>query len=246
MINKIVKKVVDKLGYKIEKKRKFKNLSPFPQSKDPMEEGLARIVKNIGPVKTVIDVGAAAGTWFEKGVKYFPSADFVLFEPLIERKAELENLRNKHSNITLKYSALGKDRSSLKFTVTDDLDGSGFYGNGNQRDVEVDSLDNVLKEEKKDGPYILKLDTHGFEIPIIEGAEATLKKTALIIVEVYGFYVAPNSLLFWQICQFLDERGFRLVDMIDIMRRQQDDAFWQCDAFFINKTNPIFSNNSYK
>ena len=134
----------------------------------------------------------------------------------------------------VRHSALGKETSTLQFTISDDLDGSGFYGKGNQREVQVEALDEVIREQKKSGPFILKLDTHGFEIPILEGAVETLKNTELIIVEVYGFYVAPNSLLFWQICEYLDKQGFRMIDMLDMMRRKKDGAFWQCDALLKN------------
>ena len=77
----------------------------------------------------------------------------------------------------VRHSALGKETSTLQFTISDDLDGSGFYGKGNQREVQVEALDEVIREQKKSGPFILKLDTHGFEIPILEGAVETLKNT---------------------------------------------------------------------
>lgn len=33
----------------------------------------------------------------------------------------------------VKHSALGKERSTLQFTISDDLVGSGLYGKGNQK-----------------------------------------------------------------------------------------------------------------
>ena len=111
--------------------------------------------------------------------------------------------------------------------------------------MEVESLDDVLINQNNKGPYLIKLDTHGFEVPIFEGAVQTLKDTELIIVEVYGFHIAPDSLLFGEICGYLDARGFRLFDIVDTMRRPKDNAFWQADAFFIKKSNPLFADNSY-
>lgn len=242
MLKKIILKILRKLGYTL-----YKNdFIPLPkENPNTMLPGLKRSKKNIPPIGTIVDVGAAAGTWYENSVKVWPDAQYVLFEPLIERKKELEILRSTNQNITLCFSALGKEKSKLQFTISDDLDGSGFYGKGNLRDVDVEALDDVLKELKKPGPYVLKLDTHGFEMPIFEGAKQTLRNTELIIVEVYGFYVAPDSLLFWQICEYLDTQGFRLFDMVDTMRRNKDQAFWQTDAFFMKKSNPIFADNLY-
>lgn len=212
---------------------------------DTMQGGLMRSARCIPPVATVIDVGAAAGTWYEKAAAVWPAAHYVLFEPLTERRTELEALAGHRSNVSLYFAALGREKSKLQFTVTDDLDGSGFYGNGKLREVDVESLDDVLDKQNRPGPYLLKLDTHGFEVPIFEGAERMLRDAELIIVEVYGFYVAPNSFLFWHICEYLDARGFRLFDIVDTMRRPKDKAFWQADAFFLKKSNPVFADNTY-
>lgn len=242
MIKKIIQKVIKKLGYTLVKN----NVSSSSKNySDPMKDGLKRNSILIPKVSTIIDVGAAAGTWYEKSLQVWPDADYVLFEPLIERKNELELIKQKNTKVMVRHSALGKETSTLQFTISDDLDGSGFYGKGNQREVQVEALDEVIREQKKSGPFILKLDTHGFEIPILEGAVETLKNTELIIVEVYGFYVAPNSLLFWQICEYLDKQGFRMIDMLDMMRRKKDGAFWQCDAFFIKKSQPLFLDNAF-
>lgn len=243
MLKKSIVKVFNKLGYTL-----HKNVPQVNKPKaDPgsMLSGMQRSRKNIPEIRTIIDVGAAAGTWYEKAVTVWPGANYILVEPLIERKNELEKLKAENSNITLNFCALGKQKSKLEFTISDDLDGSGFYGTGTLREVPVEALDDLLKEGGKEGPYILKLDTHGFEIPIFEGAVRTLDHTEVIIVEVYGFFVAPDSKLFWEICAYLDKCGFRLFDIADIMRRKKDDAFWQADAFFLKKSNPIFSDNLY-
>ena len=47
-------------------------------------------------------------------------------------------------------------------------------------------VDTIITESKGKPPYLLKLDTHGFEVPIFEGAEKTLVDTNIIIVESYN------------------------------------------------------------
>jgi FkbM family methyltransferase len=42
-------------------------------------------------------------------------------------------------------------------------------------EVPVVSIDSELERRKLDGPYLLKLDIHGFEVPILKGAIETLK-----------------------------------------------------------------------
>jgi FkbM family methyltransferase len=225
-------------------KKLFSN-QPFVDV-NTMYKGLGRAKSELPRMNTVIDVGAAEGTWYTKAREFFPDAYFLLFEPLIERKKELDAIVAMNNKVKVYATALGDISEIVPFSVTDDLDGSGFYGSGNLRDVQVEKLDNIIDENNYTGPFLLKLDTHGYEVPILEGAKKMLTHTELIIIEVYGFHVAPNSLLFAELVTYLDTLGFRLFDINDIMRREKDQAFWQADAFFIKKSNKIFSNNSYK
>jgi hypothetical protein len=112
--------------------------------------------------------------------------------------------------------------------------------------VQVIRLDDAVKEGGLTGPFLVKLDTHGFEVPILEGCSGIVDQVSLFIIECYGFQIADNSLLFWEMCQYMDCLGFRLFDIVDIMHRPKDGSFWQCDAFFIRKENDLFKDNKYR
>jgi len=43
----------------------------------------------------------------------------------------------------------------------------------------------------------------------------------------------------------MHKKGFRLIDIVDVMRRTKDQAFWQCDAFFVPVNHPAFLYNSF-
>lgn len=215
-----------------------------------MMMGIRRFASLDLPINVVIDVGAAAGTWSTKASIVWPYASYLLVEPLVERKSVLESLASQHSNFRYFPFAAGNATSSLDFLITEDLDGSGVASSisdrSQVRSVPVIRLDDVVKENNKKGPYVVKLDTHGFEVPIIEGCSGFLNEVSLFIIECYGFKIADNSLLFWEMCQYMDRLGFRLFDIVDVMYRPRDGAFWQCDAFFIKNTNEIFNYNKYK
>ena len=108
------------------------------------------------------------------------------------------------------------------------------------------SLDSVYKNSVRKGPLLLKLDTHGYEIPIFEGANSVLADAMAVIVEVYGFYVSPTARLFHDVSDYLSNRGVRLFDIVDVMRREKDGAFWQADAVFVREDQGLFADNSYK
>ena len=48
-------------------------------------------------------------------------------------------------------------------------------------------LDSTVRKAGLVGPYLLKLDTHGFELQIIQGAEEMLRNTELAVIEAYIF-----------------------------------------------------------
>jgi hypothetical protein len=95
-------------------------------------------------------------------------------------------------------------------------------------------------------PYLLKFDVHGFELAILRGAEKTLANTSLLIMECYNFEIAPESMLFYDMCRYLHERGFRVVDMSEPLWRKHDNALWQMDIFFVRADRPEFQYNSYR
>ena len=247
MIKQTIRSVFNLLGLEISKKKKEESYFRNPD----MISGLSRVSLLNLPITTIVDVGAAQGTWSLSAKEFWPDCNFVLFEPLHERKMELEILAKQNPGFHIINSAAGKNKESIKYFVSNDLDGSGVADqskvvNENEvRVVDVTRIDAEIKQLQLKGKYLIKLDTHGFELPILEGCEEILNDVSLFVIECYGFQIANNSLLFWEMCRHMDTLGFRLFDLVDVMRRPRDGAFWQCDAFFIHKENSIFNNKAY-
>lgn len=224
-------------------------INPVEQvSSNKMIDGIKRAkTRNLLP-NTIIDVGAAQGIWSLDAHELWPNSEFLLFEPLIERKLVLDEIANQFQNFKIVNKGAGNKAGLIDFFVTEDLDGSGIADNGTNAkkvQIEVTTIDFEVKRLQLKPPFLLKLDTHGYEVPIIEGANETLKRTCLIIIECYGYQIAPESLLFWEMCQHMINKGFRLVDIVDVSNRPKDFTFWQCDAFFIPATESNFKYNTY-
>jgi hypothetical protein len=94
-------------------------------------------------------------------------------------------------------------------------------------------------------PFGLKLDTHGFELPILAGAQQVLSQANLLVIEVYNFELFPGVLRFHEICRHLEPLGFRPIDLVDPTYRTKDGAFWQCDLFFARDNRPEFASTTY-
>jgi FkbM family methyltransferase len=213
-----------------------------------MRAALERAVKRGVSVRTVVDIGAASGRWTRKSLGLFPDANFLLLEPLEDRRAELEALHREHPRVNYVIAAGGDSIGEAALTVAPDLDGSGIYDGDSPaaRKVTLVTLDAALRERGLAGPFLLKFDTHGFELPILAGASETLRQTALIVMEVYNFQLTARSLRFHEMCAHLDTLGFRCADVADVSLRPKDKLLWQADFFFLPKSSPLFAYPAYR
>ncbi len=211
-----------------------------------MLAGLQRIKNLTIAPAIVIDLGAAAGTWTTTALSVWPDAGYHLIEPLEEQVGSLNALQAAHPNIHYHLAVAGEAAGRTWLNVSPDLDGSGVYGapSDNTREVPVVTIDDIVKDLP--GNILIKFDTHGYEVPILKGSMEALKRTSALVIEVYGFKLSPTCLVFHELSAYLDTLGFRLADIVDMMRRPGDQLFWQADAVYLRKDNPAFDNASYQ
>ena len=139
------------------------------------------------------------------------------------------------------------EQAQVELNVAADLDGSTVNGtDGKKRKVQQKTIDQLVIDNNLSGPFLLKFDTHGYEVPILEGAQKTLQNTNIIIMEVYNFKITDSSLLFYEMCAHMKKLGFRCYDLVDPMLRDHDNAFWQMDLYFCQDENKIFAHHKYQ
>jgi FkbM family methyltransferase len=211
-----------------------------------MDGMLARCATRYPQIRTWIDVGASDGSWSLRARGAFPRASFLLFEPLAERQPALTALQRRHGFITV-AAAAGAAAGTVAFAVDPKLDGSGIAtpDTPQTRLVPMQTIAAAVAAHGLAGPYGIKLDTHGHEVPILEGAGAVLEQTSLLVIEAYNFKIAPSALRFHELCGWLEARGFRCCDLADPMRRPGDGALWQMDLAFARADHPLFASNRY-
>jgi FkbM family methyltransferase len=237
-----VNSLLGSVGYELRARRRSE---PPPIT---MEGALARLRAREVPIRTVVDGGAAEGKWSRKAMRHFPGADYLLLEPLEERRAGLAAFCAAHPNAAFTCAAIGDHEGTVSFNVSSDLDGSGIYGasHGNARAVPLVTVDAEIERRKLPAPFLLKLDTHGFEVPILAGARRTLEQTNALIIEVYNFKNSPDCLRFHELCAHVETLGFRCADLVDPMFRPGDQLLWQFDLLFLRKDAPFFAQTQYQ
>ncbi len=200
-------------------------------------------------VATVIDVGASDGRWSGEVMHFFPDARYLLIEA--QEKAHgagLQKFKAMHPNVEYELCAAGNREGEIFFGASDPLGGQASeipYARNNIR-VRMRMVDDLVRQYNMPGPYLLKLDMHGFEVAILEGARETMAQAGMLIVEAYNFTLCPGALRFHELCAYLEERGFRCGDVFDLIVRPQDEAFWQMDMVFLPRRHVIFRSNAYR
>ncbi len=199
-------------------------------------------------IASILDLGAAQGNWSRMALDLFPGTRIVGVDPLEERVPYLEKLKAENSRFDyVSAVAGGDDGGTVELAVTDDLDGSSVHGSeGKTRTVSVQSVDGIAQRKGLKGPYFLKFDTHGFELPILESAAHVLKDTQYIVMEAYNFRHTPETLLFHEMIAYLGGKGFRVSHLVDVLNRPTDGALWQVDLMFARDDDPVFNSNSFR
>jgi FkbM family methyltransferase len=199
-------------------------------------------------INTVIDVGASNGSWFNLARRAFPGVRGLLIEAQANpHEPALRALHLKDPTIDYVIAAAGDREGAIHFDASEPFSGAANREPFARNDVVVQmtSIDAEVTRRGLKGPFLIKLDTHGFESQILDGAAITLTDTAALIIEAYNFELRPGVLRFHELCSLLDARGFRCIDVADPMRRPGDGVLWQMDLVFARHDQTEFATDGY-
>lgn len=216
------------------------------------EKAIKRILARGLEVNTVIDVGASNGGWSKKILPYLPKTNFLLIEGYEHWRDELNEVKKHYPQMDFALAAAGAECGTTYFYKAPEhpTGGHAFHEKLGERYEEVPqtTIDHEVEKRKLKGPFFVKLDTHGCEKEILRGAAKTLKETNLLLVETYNFDPGPERprMRFHEMCAFLEELGFRCVDLGEPLFREYDKSFWQMDLFFLPATRKEFQVSRYK
>lgn len=242
-------KTVQKLNEKYGINGEIKNNKKQPWLIDLSTPLAISRLKNIDiEINSVIDIGASDGRWTRDLLPYYPDAQYLMVEANPYHYEALDKFIQNNKNTRYFKGAAGNKNDIICFAAGDPFGGLALNTEVSGDDVikvQSNTVDNLVKEYNLPKKHLLKLDTHGFEVPIFEGAKETLKNTNIIVVETYGFKFSNTSLKFYEICSYLENLGFTAVDFSEPLWRKKDGMFWQFDLFFIPSNHPNLKYNNY-
>jgi FkbM family methyltransferase len=195
-------------------------------SRGPIKAEALSVLRARGvPVSTVIDVGVLHGT--KELILAYPDCEHILFEPVEEFAEEIGRAYAGISHRLIRAAV--SDRSgTIGLATTSIIPGlavsHSWMAEGGSRTVPMISLDDYLKVNQCGAPFFVKIDVDGSEMQVLKGAEETLKRTSVVMIE------APVD-SFAERVFFLQTAGFRIFDIVEPC--YYDGGFWQADALMV-------------
>jgi FkbM family methyltransferase len=212
---------------------------------------LAGFLERLGRYKidfqTVIDVGASNGMWTREALQRFPDRDYFLIEAQRGHEPALASFAQENPRVRYAICAAADKPGQVHFHAGDLFGGLAAHTAFAEHDIVVPArtLDELATRFSLQPPYLLKLDTHGFEAQILAGASSVLAHTSVAIIEAYNHRMAFGNLLFDELCAEMRQRGFRCIDLFDPLYRPHDASFWQADLAFARADWPGFRHPHY-
>lgn len=180
------------------------------------------------PVETIIDVGVQYGT--DDLMSAYPDKHHILVESVQEYA---QRIAHEYRDIP----------HTLISAAATNFDGGGFLRTVSQRDgetithsfleaagrpVRTARVDTLVRETGIRGPYLLKIDVEGWDIPgkIVDGSAGIMGDTTVVICEMVTTY-------FIDIAKRIEQHGFALWDIVEAC--YYADTLWQTDAIFVRR-----------
>jgi FkbM family methyltransferase len=182
------------------------------------------VLRNLGPVATVLDIGANRGQFALAARQCFPDASIHSFEPLADPAGDFLRVFAADENTCLHRVAIGpragealmhvsrRDDSSSLLPISREQErvfpGTGSIGT---RTIAISTLGAVGRLPTLVSPILLKIDVQGYELDALVGCEDLLEKFEWIYVECSFVELYEGQAYADQVIAWLRERGFALV-----------------------------------
>ena len=188
---------------------------------------------------TIFDIGAHKGQTSLYFNKIFVKSHIYAFEPspLLFESFQKNTIR--HNNIKSYNSGFGeKPTSAYLSNPSSDLCGQVKFENEDSfQKIKIDTINNFCSREKISLIDLLKIDTEGHEISVLNGASELLNSFSIkaIYLECDFNNDDPQHTFFHDIFSYLTARSFAFHGLFEVIHYSRNYGIGYCNALFINR-----------
>lgn len=190
-------------------------------------------------INIVLDVGANTGQFGRSLRNRGYTSQIISFEPVKEAFEELKSVAHGDDLWTIFNLALGASSGVMMINVSKNSQFSSFNhltATGRRFDanaefkgsesVIVKTLDEAAPTTDSSSNILLKVDTQGFERPVLEGAKETLKNVSGVLLELPIIKFYKDNWSFHEAVAYMEKAGFVLAQVhpVNIFDNARDSA----------------------
>ena len=208
------------------------------------------VLRALPEMGLVLDAGANVGQFALVARHRWPQARLISFEPLPDCAATIRAIFAGDARMDVRLLALTDHAGTAEFHVTGAEDSSSLLRIGQRQldefatdearvvQVETARLDDVLDPADLPPvgtPVLLKIDTQGTELAVLQGAEQLLQRATHVLAEVSFVELYEGQADAGEVTRFLTERGWDLVSVYDVKTSRHTGEPLQADAVFARR-----------
>lgn len=189
--------------------------------------------------KHILDGGAYHGDWTRQCLEIWPEATIACAEPQQSAQVELSKLAEENGpRVRPIHCLLGpEDRDAVPFC--DAGTGSNlFTARGADYTCAMWRIDSLIDRGLEPFDFV-KLDVQGYELRVLEGFDIYLEHCEVLQLELSLLPLVKGAPLITEMIAYLNQRGFLLFDIDELIRAPSDGAVWQLDALFCRDGSPL-------
>lgn len=192
--------------------------------------------------KLVLDIGAYEGNWATSFLTVFPKAKILMLEGQKSKKDILRQKSAANKQLEFRIALLGSAEQEVEFNIYETA--SSVLKEDNETGAKVEirtltTLDQLTINTPFAQPDFIKIDTQGYELEILKGAEKTMQYAEFVLLEVSLIDIYKGCPLVAEVMAFMQAKSFVLYDICSLMRRPFDNALYQSDFLFVKESSPF-------
>jgi len=202
---------------------------------------LEQVLKLPSPSHILFDVGSNKGEWTAKALELSRASNEThihAFEPSLATRSMIMARFAERSAVTVHAYALSDTEGEATFYTNEDGGGTNSLSPASGKNVEVVkiiTLDQFLRQFGIKDISMVKIDTEGFDLLVMKGAEKFLQNGRIEIIQFeYNWRWLLNHASLRDVFDFISNKPYRLGKLVGETIEFYDEWNFELDRYFEN------------